>query len=464
MQVLLIQPRHIYAPPAGDCAIGHVYMPTSLLAGAARLIALGCKVRLVDENLEVADIREGVVGLNLVGPPYVPVARDYLTRIRESTGGKAVILLGGQPVNGFTVKQLARLFGPEAVAANGDLALANALGVTSRAFEPRERLSLIPAYELLNPGHLRKYLEREFCFYVSQGCRFSCSFCAAERTHRLDNGETVRAREMYRDREVLRRDLRYLMQKAQELGVDELSLYLSNLDLMQTPTALGEFCYDALQLQQEVSGVRLRMRGLSTVVSFLWAHRTFPEVIRVATECGLERVGFGIDGATPQVFAGTRKPQKDQIECMEAIEVCRSVYGITPEALMVFGHNDLEDEADLQAAVAFAQAMQVRYQAIPRPHVAKQVVPGNDGWHSAEQSDVVEQLLSYPGLFQHLDFTALPSKLTHQDDAFRELVNKYFLEVCSIEGSLTRYVVPVPLGEDPAARWARAFNQGKYDI
>ncbi len=48
---------------------------------------------------------------------------------------------------------------------------------------------------------------------------------------------------------------------------------------------------------------------------------------------------------------------------------------------MVFGHNYKEDKAALDKAYNFFSIeMYNKYGALPRPHVAKDIVPGNDGW------------------------------------------------------------------------------------
>ncbi len=43
-------------------------------------------------------------------------------------------------------------------------------------------------------------------------------------------------------------------------------------------------------------------------------------------------------------------------------------------------------------------------------------------------------------VFQSLDFTALPSELTHPDEKLRGLATKRFLDICSIPGNTTKYV------------------------
>ena len=52
--ILLLQPRHIYAPPNFD-EFGHIYMPISLIASASLIMKLGVDVRIVDENIGEAN-------------------------------------------------------------------------------------------------------------------------------------------------------------------------------------------------------------------------------------------------------------------------------------------------------------------------------------------------------------------------------------------------------------------------
>ena len=82
------------------------------------------------------------------------------------------------------------------------------------------------------------------------------------------------------------------------------------------------------------------------------AHYNYRSCINNIVKAGLYRVGFGIDGATPKVYKETRKPQTVQ-ECLDAIAIARQTYGIIPETLMVFGHNNKEDESSLKLAVEF---------------------------------------------------------------------------------------------------------------
>lgn len=463
-EVALIQPRHIYAPAPSKARIGHVYMPTSLLTVAARLLRAGVVVSFFDENLGRAPLDSCTVGINLVGAPYVSRAREFVSRLRRRRS-KAVLLLGGRVVSGFRPHEMLGLFGPGAVNGNDDQRLAEAVGCDYRLLPAPERTALAEAYELIQDVEMRCYLRAEFGFFLSRGCRFRCTFCAAERTARdTVTGRLRRVTERYRELEFLAGDLTYLIKRARRLGLDRLRLYLSNLDLFQTPTELGEFARLVAGTLRSHRGFVIDMRGLSTVHSFLRAHRFWPDVIAACVDAGIRRVGFGVDGATAEVFRGTRKPQTATM-CEKAIEVARSVYGITPETLMVFGHTSLDTEDSLRRARDFTRAMWEQYGALPRPHVAKSVVPGNDGWYEPAWSGVVQTLLAQPSLFQALDFTALPSPLTHPDKRFCALVARYYREVCELQGAVTLHILPeLPGMTAEELRHVRAFNEGRYDI
>ena len=66
---------------------------------------------------------------------------------------------------------------------------------------------------------------------------------------------------------------------------------------------------------------------------------------------------------------------------------------------------------------------------IARPHVAKDMVPGNNGWRNSVWSKQRNQILDNPQLFTNLDFVALASELTHPDKEFREMVNLAYLTI-----------------------------------
>lgn len=326
-------------------------------------------------------------------------------------------------------------------------------------------VSLIPAYERLPPEYLACYLRHEFCFFLSQGCKYQCTFCAAVRTRRDSRtGKMIAEKDAYRDLAVAKADLDYLVKRALDARLPEMQIYLSNLDLCQGSERLGAFAEAVSEVRAANCNFPLVMRGLSTVSSFMYAHRHRPDVIRRIRDAGLVRIGFGVDGSTAALWKATKKPNKED-ECLRALALTREEYGLTPETLMVFGHNDHDTRESLELAYTFSRDMQDKYGAEPRPHVAKSVIPGNDGWSDVRSASLVRQLLSTPSLFQALDFTALASTITHPDAELRATVNRYFLAVCGLSSNRTQFVKPVePWMTAAEIDMVRSFNEGKYDI
>jgi Radical SAM superfamily len=462
--ILLLQPRHVYAPDYRETQLGHVYMPTSLLTVCARLLTAGVNVTFEDENLNRSELNCPLVGINLVGSPYVIRGREIRDRLR-SKYDTSTLLLGGQVVSGFRAEELSNLFGQAALNGNEDGNLLSVLRYGSLLPRP-EHTSLVLAYSLIDDREMTMYLNNEFCFFLSSGCKYGCVFCAAHHTRRDENsGVTIRVRETYRSQECIEADLSYLMDRAARLGIKTLRFYLSNLDLFQSPVLLKAFAETVFLVRNRHPEVVITMRGLSTVKSFLDVHKNSPEVISTMVAAGLERVGFGVDGATAEIFRKTRKPQQTPTTCGKAIQIAREEYHMTPETLMVFGHVGADTEDSLHAACVFTEWAKDKYGSLPRPHVAKSVIPGNKGWQGEESLPLRQRLLQNPNLFQLLDFTALPTSLTHPDDLFRNAITESFLEICKLQGVVTQYVLPEwPCVDHLELDRIRAFNMGRYDV
>ncbi len=463
--ITLIQPRHNYATPGEESTLGHVYLPTSLLTAGARLLQAGVKVQFFDENVNpVPFLDSEYVGINLLGAPYIPEVMRLQRCLVQDASEPLQFLLGGQVVSGLTPAQFQRLFGEQAHNGNDDATLARVLKIDPRSLPSPESTSLVPMYEKMTDHEMERYLSKEFSFYVSQGCRFDCNFCGAVRTTRDPlTGEEKKVTEAYRDPAVMEQDLDYLAVRAERLGIRELNIYLSNLDVFQTPRHLMEFAHLASRVQQQ-HPVALRLRGLSTVTSFLQTHKHHPTVLDDLISTGFHTVGFGIDGMTPLVWHATGKDHNTEEKCINAIKIAREEYALTPEALMVFGHDKIDIPETLRLAVEFLRDMGEHYGTIPRPHVAKSFIPGNDGWSDPKHAEQVEALLAHPEAFQSLDFTALPSKLTHPDDEMRAVATAHYLLACALPGNTTQSVLPI-LPEHTPEEIAdiQRQNQGKYD-
>ncbi|MBI2558684.1 radical SAM protein [Candidatus Woesearchaeota archaeon] len=465
-KVELIQPRHNYAPSFSEEPIGHVYMPTSLLTAGARLLEAGVDIEIHDENIQPKRISSPYVGINLLGAPYIPIAIDMQKEISAETRNDAVYLIGGQVASGLNTSQFRLLFGQSAYNGNNDATLAQALGINSSDLKSPEATSLIPAYEKLPDASMKQYLSREFSLYVSQGCKFLCDFCAAVRSFRdPSTGEFRRVMESYRDPEVMRGDLEYLVGKARKFGLKKLDIYMSNLDVFQSPPELLEFAYAVQSVKKQNPGFDIKLRGLSTVDSFVKAKSHAGKPIEELIEAGFNTVGFGIDGMTPRVWRGVNKGINTKNKCLEAIRSARKDYGLTPEVLMVFGHIGVDTEETLKLANEFTLDMIAKYGAVPRPHVAKSMVPGNKGWSDPENWFFVDVFLKHPEAFQALDFTALPSELTHPlSQEFRKSVTNYYLEMCKMPGNTTLPTKPItPNLSSEQIHEIKSFNEGRYD-
>lgn len=435
----LVQLPYLYARN-GKTENGNIALPTPILTVAARLHAAGLEYGFTDENRQPYSYDNAdVVMLNLHGSPYIPEVIAFERRIREEArraGRNVSFILGGEIASRLTREQFLRLFGSDALNGNDDRALAAALGVDARDLAPAEQASLIPVYERMGDAELRVYLSRNLSFFLAQGCKFSCTFCSARRTRRdPESGLLTPQRESYKDLGLVEAELEYLIGRAQTLGLTKLIFYLSNLDLFQTPAALGAFAERALAVRTRHPHFTLDLRGLATVDSFLKLEKTRPRILRDLVNAGLTRVAFGVDGITPAVwkkigkshnFSGFDEKETDS-KAKLAIRIAGE-YGITTELLMLFGHNNADTEASMRHAVSFTREMVEAYHAIPRSFIAKDVVPGTEAWYDPKNSAVVETLLRRPELFQALDYLAIASPLTHPDENFRRLTNTLFFE------------------------------------
>ncbi len=461
MKIDLIQPRHNYATVKG---LGQVYMPTSLFMAGARLLSAGVDVEFHDENLRPRQVSSEYVGFNLLGAPYIPEVIRLQKDIKKECGEKT-FLVGGQVVSGLSESQLQRLFEIQTHNGNVDRVVARVLGIDERALTMPEQTSLISAYEKLDDELMKEYLSREFSLYVSQGCKFSCDFCAAVRTYKdPETRQTIKVREAYRDTEIIKADVDYLVRKAKSFGLRKLQLYMSNLDVFQTPQQLLRFAYAMQEVRVDNPNFTISLRGLATVDSFLRCKKNMPNAIEELVNAGFNTVGFGVDGWTKEVWMAVRKGHNTEEKCLEAIMSARMDFNITPEILMVFGHPTADTEESLRAAYEITRKVVEEYEAIPRPHVSKEFIPGNNGWKNPVHALAVESLLENPEAFQSLDFTALPSSLTHPDKRIRELATRYFLKMCELPGNTTKYVKPITLGMTPKeVEEIRRFNEGRYD-
>ena len=191
--IALIQPRHCYAEPGGSGKLGHIYFPTSLYVMAARLRALGLEVRVYDENISEWRGNENAVGLGSIGSPYMAAIATRIVQLRGL--GVSKLMVGGQGVRGLSRDEFSRLFGHEIIDGWFDAELI-ADGIISGPPPPQEKVSTANEIAEIGDAEFRLYFSGEAPLYLSQGCRFTCTFCAAQRS---DVAAVVSVREKYRD-------------------------------------------------------------------------------------------------------------------------------------------------------------------------------------------------------------------------------------------------------------------------
>lgn len=464
--ITLLQPRHSYAPSPDKKILGDNSLPNSLLNVQARLIDAGVNTILLDHNVTPDRQPEtDVVGITVLGMPYIPIVRKKVDELLRQ--GKQVIL-GGQIIDGLVHKhdgivtdrsQLDVFFGRDAIYGNDDAKLSELLDIDAGSLPMWTRTSLIDAYERLDETSLRHYMSGHIPFELGQGCKEKCTFCAIR-----DKG----AKERYRDNDVIERDLQWLAMKAEELGIQTLQFYLTNVDLLQTPERLRQFAETATRIGQEVKDVRLRFRGLCTVQEYLNVHDHYPDVMEALVAAGLERMGAGVDGWSYEYWKSRAKKHNDETKCIRFVEEAPKD-GIKPEILMVYGGETEGQQSKkmMQQANDFLQWAVENHDAVPRPHYEKLLIPGNVDWAKAVRKDDyrIKMLHARPEFCQANDFCAGPSSMTDPDPVERHAKKELFLKAIQMKNTLTKYVEPQDweCSEKENKRRATA-NIGNYDL
>jgi hypothetical protein len=401
------------------------WMPTDLMKVAGQLERVGVSATVMDLNLEQLPDRlaqYGRVGIGVIGAPYIPSSRGVAGLVYDITGKKAII--GGQGVKYLDSGQFKAIYGDSAVQVCNDAQLASVLSL-SQALPSVYQVSISRQINAMKPEKLKAYLTSEFSFFVSQGCKYGCDFCAAERS-REGHGVTERFSL------TIGEDLKSILTKATELGVKELKMYMSALDAFQNPPELKRVLTLFARAREEF-GVSFKLRALSRIDSFLNAVANEEGLTALISSSGLKTIGFGVDGATPEEWTSQHKANKSLREADEAFDLCWSL-GATADALMVMGFHDrngirVGNKETLQADVDFSIDRAERNGVVARPHLAKDMVPGSAGWRSPVWAASRDKLLGNPNLFVNLDFVALASEITHPNAEFRQDVNIAYLKI-----------------------------------
>lgn len=447
-KVDLVAPRHPQAYPRP--LQGHVMMPGALLSVASRLISAGVKVRLTDENLHSYRPSDAdAIGCNLPGAPSIPVVQGLQRRIGQTS---TPWFMGGQVCDGLSPEQFTHLFGPTATSGKNFPAIAQELGIDLGQIPSPNDVSLVPAFELIGDKDMQQYMRHEMPLHVSQGCKFRCEHCSADRGRE----------ESYRGFDHIREDLTYLRERADRLGVQgPLSVFMSNLDVFQNPGKLEEFA----DLVLEAFGDRpaFKFRGLSTFNSFLNASRRHPETVEKMIRAGFHNVGFGLDGYGEDVWSAIKKRINTETACTDSIELCNRLE-IQPEVLMVTGHSGVDTDTSLHEAYDFLDYLVRRYGVKASPYVATPCIPGSNGWHAPGNEQIVNQVMSQPWLFQAFEFAAFAGPLKGHEPNSAASVNHVYRQMCKLPGSTTRALYPLDPDMNPIQRrWVRARNFGQFE-
>jgi len=407
MSVLLIQPAH---PHRGD----QVYLPGGLMNLAGRLIESGLQVRVLDLNFD--DLRShralvrasDRVGITAVGKPYIPGIIS-LTRSLRAMGYERPIMVGGPAVERMEPLVFRRLFADERVwqsINDNDL-----MSVLNQTIATRYVCGMEQALAQLPERRRKAYLTREFGLWLSDGCTQSCNFCDANKG----------VPEHYRDFDAFLTEVTYICDELQRWGHDTLEVYLSNLDAFQSAEKLERYL-KALYGVASDRGITVKARCLATTAYFNKMYRRDSARLARLQACGLRIIGFGVDGADPDVWARENKRHNTVAGVKKALQTCLDE-GITVEMLMVIGFN--QDGPRALASSILSSLRWTHRGVILRPYLAKPIV------QEMSQGEVVP-FLRDPRKLRSLDYAALASRVTHPRRAQRWMVNATYLSLIAL--------------------------------
>jgi hypothetical protein len=410
-RVVLVDPGYPYGKQK-------VYMSGSLIGITAQLMAAGHEVDVVDFNIDRLNDSHAqelfshadYIGISLVGSPAIPQVARLLDQLSK-TYPEAQMLLGGQVVGRLSSEQFKKIFGSDATQISRDMDIAPFMGNIPSVYET----SFIPVWERMGDTRLKNYISREFGLVLSQGCIYSCKFCSAQKGQK----------ETFRNLDIFHADLLFLLRKAKQFGIEKMECYASSLDFFQTPKSVFTYM-EAMAEAQEETGVRLAVRCLACMNTFLAASEQRKDFRELVQRSGLWCIGFGVDGPTEETWKEQNKTQ-NSMEDIEAAYNLALCIGLRSEVLTVIGHPGDTPRRLLLTVKQFSRFMSRWPNAVLRPYVARTVLPGNDGW--IEKPEIAEQLTRNPQLFYNLDICGLANSITHPNRWQRWLVNLAYIAV-----------------------------------
>lgn len=426
MHITLMQPRYPYGKR-------QMYLPGGIMNLGSRLLVAGHSVTLIDLNqydltseISMNALRKAdFIGISVIGTPYIPEAVTLARRIHTMFPSKK-ILIGGEATNRVRKTDLQTWFTtPNIDFVQDDIYLQAHFGNLPCAYET----SAVPMYEQLTDDQKRAYFSSEFCFFASQGCKFGCTFCAADK----------KKPERYRNLENLREEAEWICSYLKSIGVFNLKAYMSNLDCLQN----GDLFVQALEKIYEAGtthGISLDIRGLAT------SHSTFRQMsIERAfylRSLGLTTVGIGADGASEKTWKRENKGHNRLSELEETIKRLQSA-GITVELLMIIGFPD-DSLGDLLTHTIFTFKKALSG-CVARPYLAKKQTPAGS-W--PEEDYPTPEAFVDPENLKLLDYCVLGSMQTHPRFINRIASNAAYLGIIGaltpLKLCVTRPLLPVP--------------------
>ena len=408
----------------------------------SRLLHAGLEVDLRDCNLDPLPdhTKYDVIGYSVLGPPYIPGVTAEIRELR-ARGFTGKVLVGGEGVARLAQSDFDTWFGTGCTRIRNISQdeykqpvydLEEALGLEPGTVPSMFETSMVAMLRQLSEERQKLYLTREFCLFLSQGCKFNCDFCIASKN----------TPETYRSHAALLDELEYVCARLAQWEHPALTCYISNLDAFQNPPKLEE----RLRRVEEVAsrhGVTPNLRALATsrcTVEACRKDRNLPKRLR---SYGLSIVAFGADGADKEAWKREHKAHNTLPELQEAFVSMREA-GITTEFLMVIGFQS-------NPAMALIRAFRFSFEkawhgAVIRPYLGKSKVPGNEHWERADPE--VRNFLANPALLLRLDYAMLGSRETHPRLSQRWLSNAIYLAIivalAPFDLCPTRPLVPVP--------------------
>lgn len=448
--VHLIQPRH----PDG----ARPYLPNGSLNLGARIRntmhATHEGVRFTDLNVthRLPDeiVYTDIVGISVLGTPYVPEVRQLVRRLRDHDCTQRVVI-GGYGVKHLTPEQFARIFGGHGDVRRGvtprEIVEGFALPFIDDEFEtPMSRMLM-----RLPRDHWDAYFGNEWCLFVSNGCAYGCSFCAADK----------RQRERFRPTATIVQEVNTICAMLYQLGKTSTDIYLSSLDILQNPVEM-ETVLRATARRFAEYGIQPRFRGLATAKCLVKATRHDRAILRRwHDEFGVICIGIGVDGSAPDEWRAQKKQHNTQDEIDEALGAIRAA-DMTPEALMVIGFPESSVRTSLRSSLACLKIAARPEGIVVRPYLGKTGVPGSDAWNEGRID--VDRFLDRPELFRNFEYPMLGTPETHPDCRQRWAANAGFLAAVGAlkltrRGCPTQPLLPTQSDSLPLRLTGRLWNR-----